>query len=193
MPELITESPPSRPELRRRVQRNLAALDPSLRVLAEDVLGLATAIDLVSVDGEGRVVLVLIDHENEDLALLTRALAQRDWLAPRLRDWLKLAPDLGVRPDAPVRAVLLAESFQPETRAAARGLGDDVVQLATYRCVQGDPRPAVLLESLSTRHTAGREPAGEPPRNRRQLPAFRSGLHESDLHLSADELRELDR
>ncbi len=160
-----------------------------MRALADEILGLSSVIDLVAVDGEGCTVLVLIGQAGEDMALVTRALAQRAWLAPRLRDWLKLAPDLGIRPEGPVRAILLAPNFQPEARAAVESIGAEALQLVTYRRTAGDRGCVLWLEDSASQPT----PATTQSRPaQRKLPAFRSGLSEGDLSFSGDELREFD-
>ena len=164
------------------------AFDPPLRVLAEGVLGADSPIDLVAVDPRGRIVLVLIAEGPDDAGLLTRGLAQRAWVEPRLRDWLQLGPELEISASAPVVAALLSPTFAPETRAAADVLGADVVELWSCRCVRNGSGVAVLLEPLTAR--GGRTP--EAPGASPSPAAFRSGLSEEDLGLAPEEIRDFE-
>ncbi len=151
MPELSFAPAPPRGELLQQLRHRLSEVAPDLRWLAEGVLGEGARIDFVAVDREDHVVLVLVAGPGEDLPLVARGLAQRAWLEPRLRDWLQLAPDLGIRPGARVRLLLLCPAFGSESRAAVRALGDDAPRLLTYRCVRNgsgvqplvDPEPGV--------------------------------------------------
>lgn len=151
-----------RAELIAAIRHRAARLDPSLRILAQDLLAADTTIDLVAVDASGRLVLVMVGNVDEDLALFTRALAQRAWVAPRVRDWLQLAPALGLRLDAPVKLSLLAPSFRPETLAAAGVLGAEVVELSTYRWVETSGSVGVLIEGLDAPRM-GRHPGPVDP------------------------------
>jgi len=188
--EIRLADPPSRSELRRRVRHGLSTLEPGLRVLAEQVCGMTTSIDLVALDPRGNVLVVLIGSDGEQAELLTRALAHRAWLAPRLRDWVQLAPQLEISANASVRAVLLAPDFDCEMRLAVASLPAGTVELATWRYVENEHQRAVLIERV--------DPYGEAPDAPAEIsaapsaPAFRSGLSEADLDLSADELRELE-
>ena len=169
--------------------RRAGTFEPNLRILAEDILGADTSIDFIAVDPEGRVVLVLIGEEGEDRGLLTQALAERAFVRPRLRDWLQLAPNLGVSATAPVVVHLLCPAFSPETRSAAQDLGPDVVDLFSLRCVRNGSEATVLLEPLAPASLpAGRQPAVKTTSER--LPRFRSGLSADDLGLTQQEIRE---
>jgi len=181
---------PSRTELLRRLRRHIGALDPSLHILAEEILGEGSVIDLVTVDSSGQVVLVMLGESGQDMALLTRALAQRAWVRARIRDWLKLAPELDLRPDAGVRAILLCPTFHQETRAAAADLGKEVVELATYRCLQGEGRTSLWVELLENSSSTLASSRDEPPAH---TTSFRSGLTEEDFNLNPEEIRELER
>ena len=171
-----------RDELRRAVAQP-HSFDPPLRVLAENVLGADSAIDLVTVDTRGRIVLVLIG-DRDDSNLLTRGLAQRAWVQPRLRDWLQLGANLQVSASAPVVARLLAPGFSPETRAAAEAVGPDVVELWACRSVRNGAALGVLLEPLSS-------PVRVAP-GQGAIEDFRSGLSEDDLGLTAEEIRDFE-
>jgi hypothetical protein len=177
-----------RPELRAALRRS-SPFEPPLDIVAEDVLGAEGPIDLVGVDPGGRVVAVLVGEPGEDRELLTRGLAQRAWLRPRLRDWLKLQPALPFSPEAPVAAWLLCASFGPDSLAAAAEIGAELVELFALRCVQNGSEAAVLVDRLS---------APPPVRQRASTasPApgsrFRSGLSEQDLGLSPEEIRDFE-
>ena len=133
MPEISYIAPLPRAELRAVLRRSHGALDPSLRILAEDLLGAGSNIDLVAADAAGRVALILIGDEGGDRELFTRAIAQRAWVTARLRDWTQLAPSLGLDIDAPVRLSLLCPSYAAETLAAAAALGPDFMELSVVR------------------------------------------------------------
>ncbi len=213
MPEGPLRFGPSPPRDRiREALRRPYAFEPPLRILAEDVLGADSPIDQVAVDAAGRIVLVLVGETGEDGALLTRGLAQRGWVAPRLRDWLQLGPRLEISASAPVVARLLCPAFSPETRAAAEAIGSDVVELFACRAVHdGGDSAVVLLEPLSAPaspanpprpdpHTPAAPPEGDEPAESASAPAassrptgrFRSGLREEDLGLSGEEIAEFD-
>ena len=184
----LTATPP-RPQLIERLRPLLGGLVPSLYLVAEGVLGGDATIDFVGVEPSGRVVVFLVGNEGDDLELVGRALAQRAWVEPRIRDWIQLAPNLGMRPGAGVRALLLCPSFRAETAAAASSLGSDVISLVRYHCFQRGAEIEILLEPLS-RNTPQRETA--PPADPATLPSFRTGLTDEDLDLTAGERAELE-
>jgi hypothetical protein len=113
-----------RDTLRSRLREALACLDERLEIVAEDVLGLDSRIELVARDSQGGLVVALAAERGRDLERFADALAQGAWLEPRSSDWLKIAPDLGIRPERGVRLLLAAEEFDPRTLAAAGRLGD---------------------------------------------------------------------
>lgn len=158
---------------RHRLRERIGELDPSLVVLAEGVLGLEARIDLVARDGEGRAVALRWAEPGADLAALAELLAQRAWLEPRLADWVQLAPDLGIRPGGPVRAVLLAERFDPRTRAAARGLPGAPVELVEVRELPARETPGLALHPL--------EPGPQGPARLGPRARFRSGLRPEEV------------
>lgn len=189
LPDLSLTSPPPRSELLRQLRLRLPEALPGLRLLAEGILGADARIDFLGVDPEGRATLVLVGEQQDALALLGRALAQRAWVTARLPDWLQLAPTLGILPGAEVRLVLMAPGFTPDTEAAARSLGADAPILAAYRCVRNGAGVETLLEPRSS--AASRpEPAGDPPPP--TAAPFRTGLTDADLGLSADERSEFE-
>ena len=182
----LTHSPP-RPELRRQLRGALGRLGRPLRVLAEDIAGLESPIDLVAVDPRGRVVLVLVGEEGEDLELVANGLAQRAWLEPRLGDWRKLAPELEIRPDQGVGLLLVAPGFGPRalTAAAADAQG---IALARSRFVETARRepPRLLLETL--RPVGANGGADRPGASA----GFRTGLSDEDLGLTPDEAHDFE-
>ena len=189
-PPLGTSGPLSRDAIRAAV-RQANPFEPPLRILAEDVLGADSRIDLVAADPSGQVVLVLIGDEGEDGALLTRGLAQRAWVRPRLADWLKLGPQLEIQAQAPVQVVLLCPSFSPETRAAAEDLGGEALQLYTCRSIRHPGGAVALIERISPLPVRfANVPTGEPEPP--PTPRFRSGLSEDDLGLSAEEIHDFE-
>ncbi len=168
---------PSPERLRGALRPALAELGRPLRVLAEGVDGISGEIDLVAVDPGGTLVAVLVARDpGEALGLVARGLAERSSLPRRAEDWLKVAPDLGLRAERGVDLLLLAPDFGAAARAAAAEAGRSV-QLARLRFAAidgGAPEP--LLESLEAA-----PPPAEVPRERPRLSVFRSGLGEADL------------
>ncbi len=190
MPELALCDAPPRRELLRLLRASAARLWPAQRVIAEEVLGAETRIDWVALEPGGGVCAVLVGGADEALELVARALAQRAWLAPRLGDWLQLAPRLGLRPEAPVRALILCPGFASEVLAAAGALGPDVLSLASYRCVRDASGVSVLLEPVLG---AGGIDEAVAARPQHAPEPFRTGLSDIDLGLTPDERREFER
>jgi hypothetical protein len=180
---------PPHAERRGALREAAARLDPPLRILAEDVLGEHTRIDWIATDPAGAIVAVLIGEPGADLALVARGLAQAAWVRARVRDWVQLAPAAGLHPDAPVRALLLAEEFGVEAVAAAEAAGPDVL-LARFRCLGGNGRIRALVEPLGAQPPSPGHPTA-PPAHVRGAP-FRSGLTDADLDLRPEEIREFE-
>lgn len=195
MTELSFAEAPPRAELIAQVQAKLGSLGGSLRVVARDLLGADARIDLVASDPDGRLTLVLIASEPDDLALVALGLAQRAWVEARLPDWVQLAPQLGLSGDGPVRVVLVAPRFGATAEAAVRAAGGEDFDLVTYRCIRhgsnGNAGPAqVLLEAARVGGApSGPVAAGSPPPASR----FRTGLSDADLMVSSEEKRRLGR
>ena len=182
--------PPGRDDLRFAVRRQLETIEPGLRVVAEDLLADVSTIDLVAVDVHGRAVLVLIADDGEDLETFTRALAARAWVSPRVRDWAQLAPELELRPDAGVRAILVSPGFDPDTTAAALSLGSEGLELALYKLAGGDLGASSQMQLMTSRNE---NPVSDrAPRPPSEPSVFRSGLSEEELGLSPEEIREFD-
>jgi len=134
-----------RAQLLRCLRERLGELGLSLRLVAEGIHGADALIDFVTVDSGGRVQLILVGTDGEDPVFVGHALAQRDWVAARLSDWLMLSPKLGIRPERGVGLVLLAPSFGSGVVAAAQALEPDAATLVSYRCaLNGDALEVVL-------------------------------------------------
>lgn len=142
---------------REALRAELAAVAPELAPLAWDVLGAVHRIDAVALDPGGGVHVVFFCDAPDDGAVLTRALAAIAWLEPRLPDWEQLARASGLDAARPVRAVLVARAFEPDTLAAARWLGD-----ARVRCLPARPGPAAADEASSGAQAADTPPAPHP-------------------------------
>jgi hypothetical protein len=192
LPEVTLTAPPPRPELLRHLSARLGELIPGGRVLAERILGAESRIDLVALEPTGRVALVMVGADGEDLELIGWGLAQRAWVQARLGDWLQLAPHLGVRPEAGVKVWVLCPNIRPEAVAAAAQLGPDAFGMAVYRCVHNGSSMETLVEALS----GGPPPRETPPPASTALPieapAFRTGLTDADLGLTSEETREFE-
>ncbi len=215
MAELEWEGRPERPSLRRAIRHRLRSFDPTIRVIAEGFLAEASTIDLLAVGGEGEIISIRIGRGGDDVALLTQSLADLTWLRPRLADFLKLAPGLGLEPSAEPRAMLFCPEFARETRAAVENLPARSIELATYHCLRQQGQLSVLLETTS----ASPRQTGEPQQTDRSLSAplahpftppprpttpsqqpadrpdssnFRTGLTDADLHIEVEEEKILD-
>lgn len=188
MPDLRPITPPRRAELLRSLAASLERVIPGFRPVATDMLADTSRIDVFGVAEDGKAVLALIGEAGDDLLLVARALAQREWLAPRLPDWRKLAPDLGVVAGAPIQAVVLCPDFGTEASAAVRAVEPGAIQLVRWRYLRNGRDASLLLEPL-----AKPAEAPEPAPRAVETPApFRSGLSESDLGLSDEERAEFD-
>lgn len=170
------------------MREGLPRLGLSLRLLAEQVLGAESRIDWVTADPDGRVTVVLVGTDDQDLALVTLGLAQRAWVEARLGDWQQLAPNLGLRDDG-ARVMLLAPGFSPQAVAAVRGADPEGFDLVTYRCLRNGGEVEVLLEAcwLGGAAVAARPAEGGPPPAAR----FRTGLSDADLMVGPEERRGL--
>lgn len=170
-----------RNEPRLDLRRAVEGLEHGWRIIADDVLALESRIDWVLADAEGRVILALHVPAGETAAQLGRALAHRAWVEARLPDWHKLAPERRLDPESPPLALLIAEDFDPEVRAAVGALPPGFVALARLRDTPTTGR-GPRLERLAI---------GTPPRSgpedRGRVAIFRSGLSSQDLGLTEDE------
>jgi len=177
--EVELTAAPSRARLIERLRPRLGELVHGLHLIAEGLLGAESKIDFVGVEPTGRVVLILLGEPGEDLQLVGRALAQRAWVEPRVRDWIQLAPDIAARPGAGVRVLLLCPDFCAQTEAAVASLGNAVISLARYRCLRNGADLHLLFEAHPQSPPAGPVEMVLPP--------FRTGLTDEDLGLTDEE------
>ena len=178
----MTDLPSPTAARRGALRKALERLDPTLRIVAEDVLALESRIDLVAVDGQRRIVAIVLAEVGEDGHAVTRALAHRDWLAQHLPDWLQISPGLGADISAGARALVVASSFLPETLAAVGSLPAGWVEL--LRTTERD-LPRGRAEGPSVARSQGRHES-------RATMVFRSGLSTEDLQVSEEESKEFD-
>lgn len=140
----------------------LAELPEPLHLVVEQVAGESGEIDAVARDRQGRAVAIRVAPPGEDLAALADLLAQCDWLAPRLRDWLKLNPGLGVAPELGVGGLLVAGQFDARTLAAARRAGGDLA-LARVSAFDWEGGLQLALEPVAPSEPAGAHAIAVPP------------------------------
>jgi hypothetical protein len=164
-----------RAKLLRQLRSRLSKLADPLEIVAEQILGLESRIDFVAKDRRGQVVLVFLADRGSDLGLLADSLAQRSWMEPRVADWVKLAPHLGLRPQLGVRVLLLASDLDPRTVAAAKSLEGPVIDLGICRPVADGAGFEILIDLLETPPPT-LVPVAEPITSR-----FRTGLRAEDL------------
>jgi hypothetical protein len=143
--------------------------------VAEQVLGLESRIDFVAKDRRGQVVLVFLADRGSDLSLLADSLAQRSWMEPRVADWVKLAPQLGLLPQLGVRVLLLAFHLDPRTIAAAKSVESPVIDLGICRPIPNGAGFEILIDLLEAPPPA-LAPVAEPIVSR-----FRTGLRPEEL------------
>lgn len=167
---------PDRARLLRQLRNRLPKLPDPLEIVAEQILGLESRIDFVAKDQRGQVVLVFLADPGSDLGLLADSLAQRSWMEPRVADWVKLAPHLGLRPQLGVRVLLLASHLDPRTIAAAKSLEGHVIALGICRPVTNGDGFKVLIDLLEAPPPTLVPPVAEPIASR-----FRTGLRAEDL------------
>ncbi len=166
-------APEGRRELLRRLRTRLPKLPDPLEIVAEQILGLESRIDFVARDQQGQVVLVFLADRGSDLTLFADALAQCSWMEPRVADWLKIAPQLGLRPELGVRALLLCPRLDPRTVAAAKSVEHPSIELGTCRPVSTGAGVEIQID---LQESPPLTPAGGPTASR-----FRTGLRPEDL------------
>jgi len=164
-----------RAELLRQLRSLLPKLPDPLEIVAEQILGLESRIDFVAKDPRGQVVLVFLADRGSDLRVLAESLAQCSWMEPRVADWVKLAPQLGLRPQLGVRGLLLASCLDPRTIAAARSVEGPVIDLGICRPVPDGAAAEILIDLLEAPPPASAAVA-EPI-----VPRFRTGLRAEDF------------
>lgn len=157
---------PARARIQAALAGLLAELPEPLHLVVEQIGGERGEIDAVARDRHGRAVAVRVATPGEDLSALAELLAQCEWLAPRLRDWLKLSPALALAPELGVGGLLLSGQFDPRTLAAARRAGPDLA-LARITAFEWEGELQLALEPLAA--TPGETAAADlvvplPPR-----------------------------
>jgi len=175
MIEVLARAHPERSELLRQLRIRLPKLADPLEIVAEQILGLDSRIDFVAKDPRGQVVLVFLADRGSDLALLADSLAQRSWMEPRVADWLKLAPQLGLRPELGVRVLLLASHLDPRTIAAAKSLEGPIIDLGVCRPVPNGAGIEILVDVLEA------PPPTSPQQAKPVASRFRTGLRAEDI------------
>ena len=194
--EIRLTPPHSASELQAQIRAEVEHLEPAWRVIAEGVLGLEDRIDLIAIDGRGRLVVTLLGLAgDDDRMLLTRLIAQRAWVMARIGDWAQLAPELELDPEAPVRGVLMAPDFCAQTRESVAQLEDLGLELIRYTSLRSRGRPQLGLSPVEISKARFSDTETRALGRGRSKPAgsvFRSGLSEEDLGLPRLDRRELD-
>lgn len=167
---------PERIKLLRQLRSRLPKLPDPLEIVAEQILGLESRIDFVAKDRRGQVVLVFLADRGSGLGLLADSLAQRSWMEPRVADWVKIAPHLGLRPQLGVRILLLASHLDPRTVAAARSVDGPVIDLGICRPVANAGTGIEILIDVPEAPQPSWVRASEPIASR-----FRTGLRAEDF------------
>jgi hypothetical protein len=166
---------PERSKLLRELRGRLPKLPDPLEILAEQILGLESRIDFVAKDRRGQMVLIFLAEPGSDLGVLADCLAQHSWMEPRVADWVKLAPHLGLRPQLGVRVLLLAPQLDPRTIAAAKSVGRAVIDLGICRPGPNGAGVEILIDVPGTPAPV-LVPVAEPIVSR-----FRTGLRAEDF------------
>jgi hypothetical protein len=169
---------------RRALRRALGTGRTPLRIVAERVLAAQTRIDLVGIAPDGATRLVLIADPGRELEAIARGLAHCAWVEARLPDWLQLSPELGLRPEAGVRALVLAPAFGAEALAAAAAMPAGRIELAVCRFERTGPELRASIQPIESADPAPAPASGTPE----PAPArFRTGLSDADLGVSDEE------
>ncbi|MEZ4332855.1 MAG: hypothetical protein R3F35_13925 [Myxococcota bacterium] len=151
MAEPSLEGYGDRADLRRALAVEIAAVRSDLRLVAEGFLGEESVMDGLAVGSEGELVSIRFAKPADDRATLTRALADLTWLRARRKDWLKLAPGLGIDPSVEPRAMVFCRSFSVESRAAVDNLPDHTVELWQCRGIDLAGQRRLLIEPVDAR------------------------------------------
>ena len=184
--------------LRRALRQALRRTSPDWRVVAEGFLAATSPIDLLAIGARGELIGLRAAASGpvDGARLLARALSDLAWLTPRVEDFHKLAPELGLRPLAPPCVALFAPDFDAEVLGAATHLssllGPDRLALTRYRALRQRGQLTLLLEPVGEHAppTAAALPDDlpiAPPRPSSPLvdpsspSAFRTGLTDADL------------
>jgi hypothetical protein len=129
--------------------------------VAEGFFAEASEIDLLAVGSRDEWVAVRIAESGQDRENLALALSDLAWLRRRSPGLLKLAPELGVDPHQPPRALIYAEILSRDTRCAIEVLPEGWV--SAHRVIpleqQGRltllPVPQEAVPAAQARSTAG--------------------------------------
>lgn len=185
--------------LRRALRQALRRKSPDWRVVAEGFLAATSPIDLLAIGARGELIglrAAASGSADGGARLLARALSDLAWLTPRLEDFHKLAPELGLQPLEPPCVALFAPDFDAEVLGAATHLsgllGSDRIALTRYRALRQQGQLTLLLEPVceDAPQTATALPDDlpiAPPRPSSPLvdppspSAFRTALTDADL------------
>lgn len=184
--------------LRRALRQALRRTSPDWRVVAEGFLAATSPIDLLAIGARGELIGLRAAASGpvDGARLLARALSDLAWLTPRIEDFHKLAPELGLRPLAPPCVALFAPDFDAEVLGAATHLsgllGPDRIALTRYRALRQQGQLTLLLEPVGEQAPRTAAPLPDdlliaPPRPSSPLvdppspSAFRTGLTDADL------------
>lgn len=204
MADLHWVDAPERASARRAIRHALRETDPGLEVLAEGFLAAETEIDLLAVGSEGEIVSIRFARSGEEAEMLTRSLGDLTWLRPRVADFRKLAPGMGLEPSAAPRAILLGVEFGPDTQGAIEILPKGSISLVRYRCFRQEGQLCAVLEPVLTgsigsrREAESTRPRASASTGARGLPpspaldftlrtGFRTRLSDADLQVATDE------
>ena len=183
MAELLLVASLPRDELHERVRARMAEFGGALRVIAEDLLGADSTIDWVAVDAQGQLAVILLGQAGRELELIARGVAQRAWVGARIKDWLQLAPNLGIRPGGAGSGS--SSSGQRSTAPPARRLQRWASRSnsgPTAGCAMGRASTSSWSGSSSAPRTCVRASLSFPRPGRS---AFRSELSDAELGLTA--------
>ncbi len=189
MSSLSIAPPPPHTQLIDRIERGLSEMGYGTRSIARDVLAADGPIDLVLADGQGRVVLVVVRDSGDAREILADGLAHRAWVAPRIRDWVQLAPDRGLQSEVAPQLLLIAPHFDDRVRAAVRSIDSGDIDLLRFRCLANGSGVNVVLEPIWVDGRDARSPDDHSPP---LSTPFRSGLSDTELGLSPAERAEFE-
>ncbi len=173
-----------RSALRSALRAQLDELVPGARLIASDLLAAESPIDLLLAGPEGEAIAVGLAEAGHEFEALARAQAHTSWIAARIRDWRKLAPELPLRPERPVRALVLVQEIGDELRAAAAGMS--AVELRQIQALETPDGLRLLLLPSSPARSGDGAPPAEP------LPRLRTSLSDAELGLTPEEAAAFD-
>lgn len=129
--------------------RQLAGeLEPGLRILDESLpCDPCGAIDLLAVDGTGRLMVVDLETVTGD-ELLIRGLGHVDWMIGNVPILRRMFRGHSINFSLPPRLCLLAPAFSPRMRYAARQAASPEIEWVRYHVVQAPGSAGIFLERL---------------------------------------------